>query len=235
MSNPAIWKLFVCCITHTLNLLFCCTSAGGWNNLLNQWNSEVEWAILEPPGTGLTLWIKMSCRWVINKKITSNKNNIKSLRYWVLSNSIVPDHLQCALEEILQSLKSLRGWRPYVYNIFTQLTHKSVTPKLPRCSVGLPSGDWKDTSIWITAFSYWFLIKVFSEPWSTVGVEEDTPIRIEMLHHRMKGIILKNILLIFSVMLSSKGTGEAKPCQQNTPKEATTFLYNLSPVLRFLF
>lgn len=138
-----------------------------------------------------------------------------------------------AISEISEGMKSI--CLKYIYSVVFYDGDCQKCHSKRRCSVGLPSGDWKDTSIWITALSYWFLINVCSEPWSTVGVEETTPIRIEMLHHRMKGIILKEILLIFSVMLLSKGTGEAKPCQQNTPMEATTFLFNLSPAWRFIF
>lgn len=103
-----IIKLFICLfqlaeillfITHTLTwvyLLFCC-SLGGWNNLLNQWNSEAEWAISALTGIGVTAETKMS-RF---KNKTKHHNTIKCLMCWVLGHSKPSEHLQCVLAQIL--------------------------------------------------------------------------------------------------------------------------------------
>lgn len=115
-------------------LLFCCTLSG-WNNPLNQWNSEAKWAILAPPGVGLTVE-NVSCVELQQSTRTSWHRFSTRLLY-------------------------LEGWTPfsarYSLSWFLMMVLKDANTRYSlqnfwRCLIGLTSGDCNNLNKWITAF-----------------------------------------------------------------------------------
>lgn len=131
----------------------------------------------------------LNIRTIIYKEVKRIKGVVDVVNYWA-TMCLSSNHLYPL---ILQVYSLLEGWSS---------THQSKISNMCSATSGHCKGP---GTIFLSSSNHYFWIIL----------EETTPIRIEMLYHRIKVWSLRTTFYWFAVTLSCKGITGPKPWQQN--------------------
>ena len=163
---------------------------------LQIWSIHISWLIYATSLLGATkyyilvLW-NIYTR-VSNSTINKGKSNIKCISM-ELDHHMLPGQLWCALA-LIQSVNCAGGM-----NTILPKDILSFGALMIPINVGVRCGDCKGHSLWFTSFLYSSNNSVTPHALWMGGIvilEETTPIRIEMFHHRRKVITHNDFVLI---------------------------------------